>query len=151
MTLQASDALWAALPSALGWSASAWSRERKPCPTERSPYQPPGWVFGVAWATLYALMGVAAALYWRANGRRIDAALVTFLVGAVGLQAWWLRFGRACGQQRQAFRWIVALAVAHATVAASFARTSPIAGALLVPLVAWLSFASFLVRTTRSI
>jgi tryptophan-rich sensory protein len=94
-------------------------------------------------------MGLAAALYWRANGRRVDGALVAFLVGVAGLQAWWLRFGRACGQQRQAFLWLVALAVVHALIAAAFARASALSGALLVPLVAWLSFASFLVHTTR--
>jgi translocator protein len=110
----------------------------------RPAWAPPSWLFGPVWIVLYLLMGIAAWLVWRERGfEHARGPLVLFLVHLVFNAAWTgiffgLReFGLAFAEILILWAMIVALVVA-------FYRIRPVAGALLVPYLAWVSFAAAL-------
>jgi tryptophan-rich sensory protein len=105
---------------------------------------PPGWAFGAAWTVLYIAMGVAVAMILnarRAPGRRV--AILLFIVQFVLNLAWSPTFFAAHQVQAACLLILVILIVAVATTVA-FARIRRAAGWLMVPYLAWLSFAAAL-------
>ena len=129
----------AALGGFASASAGAFYRE-----LTRPAWAPPAWLFGPAWTVLYVLMAVAAWLVWRDRGfRGARAALALFLVQLAVNALWtWLFF--VWRQGALAFGEIVVLwALILATIIA-FWRVRPAAGALLLPYLAWVTFATAL-------
>jgi tryptophan-rich sensory protein len=110
----------------------------------RPDWAPPPEIFGPVWTVLYALMGIAAWLVWRAGGfRAARAALTLFLVQLALNALWsWLFFGWQRGAL--AFADILLLWALIVATLISFWRVKPLAGALLVPYLLWVSFASAL-------
>lgn len=110
----------------------------------RPSWAPPAWLFGPAWSVLYAAMGVAAWLVWRCHPspqRRV--ALTLFLVQLAANVLWsWLFFGWRLGAW--SFVEIVLLWALIAATLVAFWRLRPLAGALLVPYLAWVTYASAL-------
>ncbi len=110
----------------------------------RPTWAPPASVFGPVWSALYALMGVAAWLVWRVGGfRAARTALTLFLVQLAVNSLWsWLFFSWHRGGL--AFADILLLwALIVATILA-FWKVRPLAGALLIPYLLWVSFATAL-------
>ncbi len=110
----------------------------------RPEWSPPGWLFGPVWSALYTLMGVAAWLVWRERGWR-GARAAHLLNGAqlVANALWtWLFF--AWRQGALAFVEIVVLWLLIAATIVSFRRVRPLAAVLLLPYLAWVSFAACL-------
>jgi benzodiazapine receptor len=110
----------------------------------RPAWSPPAGLFGPVWTLLYLMMGIAAWLVWRDRGfRGARTALVLFLIQLAANALWsWLFF--AWRQGAWAFIEILALwALVLATLVA-FWRVRPLAGALLAPYLAWVSFAAAL-------
>jgi len=107
-------------------------------------WAPPSSVFGPVWSLLYALMGIAAWLVWREGGwRRQRGALGLFVLQlAVNALRSWLFFGWHRGAL--AFADIVLLWLLIATTVIGFWRVRPLAGALLLPYLCWVSFAAAL-------
>ncbi|MCW5658485.1 MAG: tryptophan-rich sensory protein [Burkholderiaceae bacterium] len=110
----------------------------------RPSWAPPGWLFGPVWTVLYALMGVAAWLVWRARGfggaRR---ALLVFVVQLAANALWtWLFF--AWRQGGLAFAEILLLLALILATIVLFWRVSRLAAVLLLPYLLWVSFASAL-------
>lgn len=148
MNLEPSDVAFLLGPLALGIGVPAAFRASysTSCATpNRSRLQPPGWVFGVAWTTLYALYGLASLLAWRAGGRRMTPELWASAALLAGLVAWPVVFFSTCAQEL-AFAAILALLGLASAVALLYARlrTTRWPALLSLPLVAWLYFASFL-------
>ncbi len=114
--------------------------------TLTKPYlAPPNWVFGPVWTLLFLLMGIAAFLVWRTGLERKDTrvALAVFM-GQLALNVLWsvLFFGmRSLGG---AFVELVILWAAILATILVFARISRTAAWLLVPYLAWVSFAGYL-------
>jgi len=110
----------------------------------RPPLAPPNWVFGPVWTLLFALLGVAAYLVYRdGTGGERRLALSSF-VGQFALNvAWTLVFfgARSIGGGLAV---IAALWVAILATLLAFRRVHPVAGYLLVPYLAWVSFAAYL-------
>ena len=96
------------------------------------------------WTLLYVLMGVAAWLVWRRvgwSGARL--ALGLFILQLVLNAAWsWLFFG--LHRPDLAFVDICALWGLILAVTVLFGRVDRVAGALLVPYLAWVGFAAVL-------
>jgi len=107
----------------------------------RPEWAPPPAVFGPVWSVLYALMGIAAWLVWRARG--LAAARVPLTAYVVQLAAnalWsWLFFGWHRGAL--AFVDILVLWLLILVTIGLFWRVHRVAGALLVPYLLWVSFA----------
>lgn len=110
----------------------------------RPEWAPPARVFGPVWTVLYALMGIAAWLVWRVGGyRRAQVALNLFLAQLVLNTLWsWLFFGWQKGAV--AFADIVVLWLLIVATLVAFWRVKPLAGALLIPYLLWVSFAAVL-------
>jgi tryptophan-rich sensory protein len=108
---------------------------------ERPAWAPPGWLFAPVWTVLYALMGVAAWLAWRRAG--FAAAHWLFLAQLAVNALWtWLFFAWRHGAL--AFVEILLLWALIAATVIAFYRIRPLAGALLLPYLAWVSFAAAL-------
>ena len=108
-------------------------------------FNPPAWVFGPVWTLLYVMMGIAAFLVWEKGPDRdlVRAGLILFGV-QLALNGLWsvLFFGmRLPGV---AFAEIILLWGAIAITAFLFWRSVPAAGLLLLPYLAWVSFAAIL-------
>lgn len=108
---------------------------------ERPSWAPPGWVFGPVWTTLYLMMGLAALLVWRERGW--TAVLTFFAVHLIFNALWsWLFFAWHSGAW--SFVDIVLLWLMIGGLTILFWRIRPLAGALLIPYWAWVTFAAAL-------
>jgi tryptophan-rich sensory protein len=106
-------------------------------------YPPPA-AFGIVWSILYVLMGLAAAMIASAHGARgRGAALGLFAVQLVFNLAWTPVFF-ALHQMRWALGVIAVLDVLVVLTIIAFWRIRPLAGALLLPYLAWILFATAL-------
>ncbi len=118
---------------------------------DKPPWTPPRSAFGPAWTVLYAAQAVAAWLVWRAAPARpgasrsplADPALRLYGAQLLLNAAWSLVF---FGLRRPAWAVveIAVLWVAIAATIAAFARRHRTAAALLVPYLAWVTFAAAL-------
>lgn len=107
-------------------------------------WAPPAAAFGPVWTVLYALMAIAAWLVWRAYGwRGARTALTLFLLQLAANALWsWLFFAWRRGAL--AFIEVLILWLLVAATLIAFWRLSKLAGALLVPYLAWVGFAAVL-------
>jgi tryptophan-rich sensory protein len=110
----------------------------------RPSWAPPSSVFGPVWTLLYALMAVAAWLVWRekgAVGARVPLALFAVQLALNALWSW-LFFAWQRGRLAE-IEIVLLLAMIAATLVA-FWRVRPVAGALLLPYLAWVTYATAL-------
>ncbi len=115
----------------------------------RPSLSPPNWIFGPVWTTLFILMGIAFYLVWTKwavlpwTKRQKRLALALFGVQLVLNTLWSIIF---FGLQSPggALIEIVFLWLAIAATIITFAKISRPAAWLLVPYIAWVSFASYL-------
>lgn len=132
-----------ALLGALATDIGPWYRNlRKPA------WQPPDWLFGPAWTSIFTLIAIGAGLAWnRAEpGERLPLVLLPFAVNLVLNVAWSFLFFRL-RRPRVAFLEVLALWLSIVWLLASLWQVSPVAGALVVPYLLWVTFASVLNRT----
>ncbi|MGE4190140.1 MAG: TspO/MBR family protein [Thermoanaerobaculia bacterium] len=110
----------------------------------RPAWAPPAWLFGPVWSALYVCMAVAAWLVWRQYGfRGARSALRLFIAQLVANALWtWLFFGMHRGALSLAE--IVLLWLLIAATIAAFWPLQRFAALLLVPYLAWVSFATAL-------
>ncbi len=107
-------------------------------------WNPPSWLFGPVWTMLYAMMAAAAWLVWRKGGWTANRwALGMFCLQWV-FNALWTPLFFGAHRVGVAFIDIVLLWGALLITVALFWRVSRPAGALLVPYLAWTSFAAAL-------
>jgi len=106
---------------------------------------PPSWIFGPVWTTLYLLMGVAAFLVWRHGLERkeVKTALAIF-GGQLVLNALWSIIFFGLKNPDAAFIEIVFLWLAILGTIIVFSKISRPAAFLLLPYILWVSFAAYL-------
>ncbi|WP_251330437.1 TspO/MBR family protein [Haloplanus pelagicus] len=115
----------------------------------RPAFAPPNWVFGPVWTALFALMGVAVWLVWcrvddpPPTGRRARIAIAVFAVHFVCNVGWSAAF---FGLQSVTLGLaVIALLWASIVVTiGTFDRVDRRAALLLLPYLAWVSFAAYL-------
>lgn len=107
-------------------------------------WTPPNRVFPVAWAALYLMIAVAGWLVWRQSGiAGAGAALGLYLLQLVLNAAWsWLFFG--LHRIDLALAEIVILWLSIAATLVAFHAVRPLAAVLLVPYLAWVTYATAL-------
>jgi tryptophan-rich sensory protein len=111
---------------------------------QKPSWNPPGWIFGPVWTALYTMMAVAAWLVWKRGGFTAQRRpLTTFLV-QLALNAAWTPLFFGLHRPGLAFAEILLLWLAIIATLAAFRRVSRIAAWLLVPYLAWVSFAAAL-------
>ncbi|USD63783.1 tryptophan-rich sensory protein [Vibrio sp. SCSIO 43140] len=137
---------WAVLcyaASAVGAAASLQSKAFYAA-LSQPVWAPPGWLFGPVWLVLFAFMALSV---WLVCSRRdqfeVRTAVVLFSVQLVLNGLWsWMFFAWGTGQG--AFLVILALILMISSCIVVFHKISRIASYLLLPYLAWVSFAAFL-------
>ena len=123
----------------LGASPSDWYRQIK-----KPSFTPPGWVFGPAWMLLYLSMAVAVWWVWLKSGfTGAPLAMAVFAMQLL-LNGLWSKFFFGMHNPGLALADIALLWAAIVGTVICFWRVSPAAGAILLPYLAWVSFASVL-------
>lgn len=106
-------------------------------------FNPPNWVFAPVWTTLYVMMAVAAWLVWRTHKPETHYALTVYGV-QLALNFFWSILFFRLHSPGLALIDILAMWLAIATTIALFWPIDWRAGALLVPYLAWVSYATAL-------
>lgn len=105
-------------------------------------WTPPNWLFGPVWTCLYLMMAVAAWFVWRRAGLG-SLPMLFFAVQLVLNLAWSGIFFRL-RSPGAGFGDIVLLWLAILITMVGFWRSVPLAGTLLAPYFAWVSYAAAL-------
>ena len=106
-------------------------------------WNPPNWVFGPVWTILYILMGIALFIIWKSENRDRRTAIIFWVIQLVLNFLWTILFFN----QRQilgAFIEMILLWIMILMTIIYFARISKLAAWLMVPYIAWVSFAALL-------
>lgn len=140
-------AVWILVTEAAGFLSGFLNREGTRLYAqiiEKPPLSPPAWVFPVAWALLYALMGAAAARIANLSPSRERSAALRLYGVQLAFNFLWsfLFFGlRAYGF---AFFWLAALFALIVWTTLTFRELDRPAGYLLLPYLVWVAFAGYL-------
>lgn len=128
----------AALPGARYRPGPWYQRLQKP------HWNPPAWIFPPVWSALYVMMGLAAWQVAQVRPRRkARVPLLLYLLQLTLNGLWsWLFFGRH--NITLALKDLVALWLSLLATVVAFWRVKPLAGWLLLPYLAWVSFAAYL-------
>ncbi len=105
---------------------------------------PPPVTFGIVWTILYVMMGVALAMVLAARGARGRGTAVAAFLVQLALNLAWSPLFFGLHRMSAALALIAVLVVAALLTTVLFIRIRPLAGALLVPYVLWLVFATYL-------
>ena len=109
-------------------------------------FNPPSWVFAPVWSMLYVMMGVAAGLVWdriEAEREVVKKALIFFAI-QLALNALWSYLFFGLQNPMLAGLEIILLWLMIFETYIQFAKINKIAGYLLLPYLAWVSFAAVL-------
>lgn len=117
----------------------------------RPAWAPPGWLFGPVWSVLYALMAVAAWWVWRAQGFTGARRALVLFIGQLAANALWTWLFFVWHRGGLAFAEILLLWCMVAATVVSFRRISRLAAALLLPYLAWVTFAAALTYSVWSL
>ena len=127
-------------PSIAGWYAGL----------VKPALNPPAWVFGPVWTTLFALMGVSAWLVWSSYAKALEdkkkgikIALALFGL-QLALNALWSIIFFGLHSPGAALIEIIFLWLAILATMITFAKISKPAAWLLLPYILWVSFAMYL-------
>jgi translocator protein len=111
---------------------------------KKPSWNPPNWIFGPVWTALYTTMAVAAWLVWKRGGFKGQRVALSLFLAQLLLNALWSPLFFGLHHPALAFVDIVSLWLALLATTAGFWRTRPTAGALLLPYLAWVTFAGAL-------
>ena len=133
-------ALFVALLGALMTDIGPWYAA-----LEKPPWQPPDYLFGPAWTTIFALTAIAGAMAWTASetvAKKQNLIILFALNGTLNV-VWSLLFFRL--RRPDLALWEVSLLWASIVLLIyACARRNKLAALLLVPYLAWVSFAAVL-------
>ena len=154
--------LFGAYAAALAGAAASVHAREFYLTLDRPAWAPPGWLFGPVWTVLFTLMGLAAGLaacgpVEKDDGpvttaqkggtlemqRHVRAAMALYVAQLLvnALWSWWFFAWR---QGSAAFGDIVLLWILIASTIRAFAIIRPLAAALMLPYLAWVTFAAAL-------
>ena len=107
-------------------------------------WNPPSYVFGPVWTTLYILMGISTWLVWRKVGFSGAASVLGLFLVQLVLNSLWSYLFFGIHQPGLALIEIVILWSVILVITIGFWRISVIAGIILLPYLCWVGFASVL-------
>ena len=107
-------------------------------------WAPPTWLFGPVWSVLYVLMGIAAWLVWREHGFRGASTALKLFVAQLFANALWSWIFFVWHKGALSLAEIVFLWLLIASTIQAFWRLQRLAALLLIPYLAWVSFATVL-------
>lgn len=112
---------------------------------QRPSWNPPNWIFGPVWTTLYILMGIALFLVWKADvSVKVKNYAILLFAIQLTLNFFWSFIFFNQQQPGWAFAEIVALWIFILLTIFAFAKINNTAAWLFVPYISWVSFAAIL-------
>ena len=111
---------------------------------QRPPGTPPPWVFGPVWSLLYSMMGVSLGLLVRDRKRDGARPAIAVFVFQLVLNLAWTPLFFGAHQAGFALIDIAALWLSIGWTIILARKVNPTAGWLLVPYLAWVSYATYL-------
>lgn len=108
-------------------------------------FNPPNWIFGPVWTTLYILMGISMYLVWQKGlkDKFVKNSFILFLIHLV-LNSLWSVVFFGLENPALAFLIIIILWLMILVLIIRFYRIKKLAAYLLIPYILWVSFASVL-------
>jgi len=107
----------------------------------KASWNPPPWVFGPVWTVLYVMMGVATWLVWRQGASAARRRAMSVFAIQLTLNVLWSYLFFGFHLPLAALIEMGVLWLAIAVTLRAFARLSAPAGWLLVPYLAWVTYA----------
>jgi translocator protein len=137
-----------AIPLIIGLAGGAFTSAEIPnwyAKLNKPSWQPPNWLFGPVWTTLYILMGVALFLIWKSGARQTlkQSAIILFAI-QLTLNFFWSLIFFNQHQIGWALAEIIVLWIFILLTIFSFGKINKAAAWLLVPYISWVSFATIL-------
>lgn len=137
-----------AIPLIIGLSGGAFTASAIPtwyAQLQKPSWQPPNWLFGPVWTTLYLLMGIALYLVWKSNAVQSyrQTAFILFAI-QLTLNFFWSIIFFNQHQIGWAMAEILVLWISILLTIFSFGKINQTAAWLLVPYISWVSFAAIL-------
>jgi translocator protein len=118
----------------LGWYASL----------NQPSFNPPNWVLGPVWTTLYIIMGISLYLIWKMKaGKGRNQAILVFMVQLL-LNFCWSFFFFYFKMIGVALVDIVALWIMIVVMLVRYYKLKPLAAYINIPYLLWVTFASVL-------
>jgi translocator protein len=108
-------------------------------------FNPPNYLFGPVWTTLYIMMGIACFIIWNSKANaQLKKKTLTFYIIQLTLNFSWSMFFFYLENPAVAFVVIILMLITIAGSIFWFKKTSALAAWLLVPYICWVSFATAL-------
>lgn len=137
--------------AAIGGLATASGLESWFATLAKPSWNPPNWIFGPVWSTLYLMMAIAVWLVWKTSGLAKAKLAIGWFGFHLLLNILWSHLFFQFQQPGWAAVEIVFLWIAIAVCIDMFWRHSITAAALLLPYLCWVTFATFLNFTIWSL
>jgi tryptophan-rich sensory protein len=135
------------LPLGLGAIAGMFTAQSVPewyATLNKPSFNPPNWIFGPVWTTLYILMGISLFLIWKQEvSRERNLAILTFFIQLLLNFAWSFIFfyftmiGVALVE-------IILLWISIVMMLVLFYKIKPMASYINIPYLLWVTFATVL-------
>ncbi|WP_298393882.1 TspO/MBR family protein [Flavobacterium sp.] len=109
-------------------------------------FNPPNWIFAPVWTSLYIMMGIAGGLVWNkleGNEVIVKKAFLFFIIQLALNALWSLIFFKLHNLLLASIEVVLLLLMIYETYN-QFKKIDKIAGFLLIPYIAWVSFATVL-------
>jgi tryptophan-rich sensory protein len=111
----------------------------------KPPWNPPKWAFGPAWTVILSLAAWAGVLAWQGTSTPQDHVRLVILFAAnLLLNGLWSQIFFNLRRPGWALVEIAFLLASILSLVLAFSAISPLAGALILPYLLWVMFASFL-------
>ncbi len=135
------------IPLCVGWISSFFSRDSMQQYKElvRPSFSPPGWVFPVVWTALFILMGIASFRIYTSNteSRQRRNAIVIYTL-QLAVNFFWTILFFTLRMRGTALLWLILLWILIFLTIKKFYKVDRVASWLMVPYIAWVSFAGIL-------
>lgn len=110
----------------------------------KPPFNPPNWLFGPVWTVLYVAMALAAWRVWKLRTRAAVSGALGLYASQMALNFAWSLIFFGLHRVGAALIDILALLLALAATTIAFWLKDRVAGLLMGPYLAWVSFAALL-------
>ena len=135
------------LPVSLGAIAGMFTSQSVPewyATLNRPSFNPPNWIFGPVWTTLYILMGISFFLIWKQEASKERNRAILFFMLQLLLNFAWSFIFFYFNMIGLALVEIVLLWISIVLMLVVFYKIKPIASYINIPYLLWVTFATVL-------
>ncbi len=110
----------------------------------RPSFNPPNWIFGPVWTTLYLLMGISLFLIWKQSQSKERSLAISVFLLQIALNFCWSFIFFYYNLIGFALIEIIILWISIVTMIVFFYKIKPIAAYINIPYLLWVTFATIL-------